>query len=263
MISGRMASKQTAKCSTIFWRSITVKDCHRAAYKWMSFFTPRLTRRSSYSSVAEALIILPLIPAKAGIQKIRWVPTSVGTRGSSLQGASTSPARHGRGHGRGVARFDAHIDDGDLTRVHRGNRFLQNASEIACLGHRTESRGALRSTHGGQIDLRVRHALADPLVFDRAIAGARHPLLMQFVIVEGAVIGKNEQQRNLVMHRGPNCGDAHQEIAVAADRDRQASRAFQRQRGANGNAGAAADPAAAVRADIIERLAEREPAVVP
>ena len=91
---------------------------------------------------------------------------------------SISPARHGRSHGRGVARFDAHVDDGDLTRIYRGNRSFQNAGEIACCGHRTKSNGALRSTHGGQIDLRVRHALADPLVFDRAVAGASHPLLM-------------------------------------------------------------------------------------
>jgi hypothetical protein len=59
------------------------------------------------------------------------------------------------------------------------------------------------------------------------------------------------------MHRGPQRGDAHQEIAVAADRDRQPPGALERQRRADRNAGAAADAAAAVGADIVERMAER------
>ena len=80
---------------------------------------------------------------------------------------------------------------------------------------------------------------------------------MQFVVEEGAVVGDHDQQRDVVMRRGPQRGDAHQEIAVAADRDRQPAGAFERQRRADRNAGAAADAAAAVGAEIVERMAER------
>ena len=65
------------------------------------------------------------------------------------------------------------------------------------------------------------------------------------------------------MHRGPHRVHAHQEIAVAADRDRQPAGAFERQRRADRNARAAADAAAAVGADIVERMLERHPVVVP
>ena len=70
-------------------------------------------------------------------------------------------------------------------------------------------------------DFRIGHALADPFVLDRAVAHARHPLLMQLVVIEGAIVGDHEEQRNLVVHRGPYSGYAHEKIAVAAQRDRQ------------------------------------------
>ena len=50
------------------------------------------------------------------------------------------------------------------------------------------------------------------------------------------------------MHGGPHRSDAHQEIAVAADREREPSAAAQRKRGADRLAGAAANAAAAVPA---------------
>ena len=81
------------------------------------------------------------------------------------------------------------------------------------------------------------------------VAQARHPLLMDLVVVERAIVGDHEQERNAVVRRGPDRGDAHQEVAVAADRDRQAAAALQRERGADRDARAAADAAAAVGAD--------------
>ena len=106
----------------------------------------------------------------------------------------------------------------------------------------------------GEVDVRLGDALADPAVLDRAVAHARDALLMQFVVEEGSIIGDYDQQRNVVVRRGPQRGDAHQEIAVAANRDRQPAAAFERQRRADRNAGAAADAAAAVGAEIIERM---------
>ena len=65
------------------------------------------------------------------------------------------------------------------------------------------------------------------------------------------------------MHRGPDRGDAHAVVAVAADRDRQPARALERERGADRVAGPAADAAAALGADVIERMVERPGGAVP
>ena len=83
----------------------------------------------------------------------------------------------------------------------------------------------------------------------RPIADAGDALLMQLVVEERAVVADHEQQGNAVMHRGPDRGVAHHEVAVAADRDRQPARALERERRADRIAGPAADAAAALRAD--------------
>src|SRR5262249_25641048 len=131
------------------------------------------------------------------------------------------------------------------------------------LGHWTKSGGALGTAHGGEIDFGIGHALADPFVLDRPIARARHSLLMQFVVVEGAIIGEHEKERYFVVYGRPDCSHAHQKIDVTADCDRQSSGAFERQRCAHENAGTAAAPAATIRTDIIERMTEGEPPVIP
>ncbi len=87
--------------------------------------------------------------------------------------------------------------------------------------------------HAGKIDVRLGDALSDPPVLDRAVTHACHALLMQFVVEERSIIGDHNQQRNVVVRRGPERGDAHQEVAVAAHGDRQPTAVFERQRGAN------------------------------
>ena len=62
---------------------------------------------------------------------------------------------------------------------------------------------ATKKLYGGEVDIRFGNPLADPAVFDRTIAHAGDPLLMQFVVEEGAIVGDDDQQRNAVMHRGP------------------------------------------------------------
>src|SRR5579864_823840 len=104
-------------------------------------------------------------------------------------GALISGARHRLRHDRGVARLDADIDHGDAAGVDFGDRLCQGRRQIGGLGDRAEAYGALGAAHGGEIDLRLGHALADPLVLDRAVAHARHPLLVQLVVIERAVVG--------------------------------------------------------------------------
>ena len=117
-----------------------------------------------------------------------------------------------------------------------------------------EALRALRACHASKIDVRFGDALADPPIFDRAIAHARHALLMQFVIEERSIIGDHDQQRNAVVRRGPQRGDAHQEVAVATDGDRQPAAVFKRQRSANRNARAAADASATIGTEIVEGM---------
>ena len=109
----------------------------------------------------------------------------------------------------------------------------------------------------------IGNPLANPAVFGRPVAHAGDAFLMQLVIEERAVIADHKQQRNAIVHRRPDRGHAHAEIAVTADRDRQAAGAFERQRRAYRNARPAADAAAAFRADVVERVAEWPRGSVP
>src|SRR4029077_17604531 len=92
-------------------------------------------------------------------------------------GVLISGARHRLRHDRGIARLDAHIDHGDAAGVDFGDRLFQGRCQINRLGDRAEAAGTTGAAHGGEIAFRLRHALADPLVLDRAVAHARHPLL--------------------------------------------------------------------------------------
>ena len=143
-------------------------------------------------------------------------------------------------------------------------RSLRQASARAGARPRpAQSRARPARAPSREVDVGIADALADPLVLDRPVAHARDALLVHFVVVERAIVGDHDQQRNAVMRRRPERGRAHQEIAVAADADRHAAGAVQRQRRADRDAGAGAEPAAAVRAEKIERMAERPPRAVP
>src|ERR1700693_2791176 len=199
----------------------TVNDTLSSAVTPSSAVPKRMTMSSTTSSAG------PLSVCGSGVTRL-----TVDTVAMVWPfGVLISGARHRLRHDGGIARLDADIDDGDVAGIDFGDRLLQRRREIGRLGDRAESDGALGTAPGGGVGLGLRHALADPLVLDRAVAHARHPLLVQFVVIERAIVGEHEQQRDLVMHRRPHRRDTHQEIAVAADRDRQATGALERQRG--------------------------------
>src|SRR5580693_1620582 len=102
-------------------------------------------------------------------------------------GVLISGARHRLRHDGGIARLDADIDDGDVAGVDFCDCFFQRRREIGGFCDRTEADGALGAAHGGEIDFGLRHALADPLVLDRAVAHAGHAFLVQLVVIERAV----------------------------------------------------------------------------
>src|SRR5271154_6227497 len=212
----------------------TVNDTLSSAVTPSSTLPKRMTMSSTTSNAG------PLSACGSGITRLL-----VDTAAMFLPiGVLISGARHRLRHDRGIARLDADIDDGDVAGIDFGDRLFQRRHEIGWLGDRAEANGALGAAHGGEIDFRLGHALADPLVLDRAVAHARHPLLVQFVVIERTIVGEHEQQRNFVVHRGPHRGDAHQKVAVAADRDRQAAGALECERRTDRNTRTAANAAA-------------------
>ena len=97
---------------------------------------------------------------------------------------------------------------------------------------------------------------ADPAILHRPSAQPRHALLVQLVVEERFVVGDDDQHRHAIVNAGPERGDAHQVVAVAEHRDRQPIAAAQRQRRADRHARTRADAAAAVEADVVERMRE-------
>ena len=126
-----------------------------------------------------------------------------------------------------------------------------------------ERDGPLRLRQCREVDVRIGHALADPLVLDRPAAHAGDTLLVQLVIEERAIVRDHKQQRDPVVYGRPQGGHPHQEVTVAADRHRQAAGSLQRQRRAHRDARSAADATATIAADEIQGVAERPPGAVP
>src|SRR4029079_487413 len=172
-------------------------------------------------------------------------------------------ARHRCGRGSGVAGLDADVDDGNRAGLDRGNGLRKARREIGDRVHRTEALRALRARHAREIDVGLGNALPDPAVFDWPIAHPGDTFLMQFVVEEGAIIGDDDQQWTALMRRGPERRHAHQEIAVAADRDRKAAAAFQRQCRGDRTARTAADAATAIRDARAERMIESPGCAIP
>src|ERR1700724_1439904 len=147
----------------------TVNDTLSSAVAPSSALPKRMTMSSTTSSAG------PLSACGSGVTRL-----AVDTVAMVWPfGVLISGARHRLRHDRGIARLDADIDDGDIAGIGFGDRLLQRHREIGRLGDRAEAYGALGAAHGGEVDFRLRHALAEPLVLDRPVAHARPPFLVQ------------------------------------------------------------------------------------
>src|SRR5439155_9045648 len=129
-----------------------------------------------------------------------------------------------------VARRDAHIDDAHRAVTRDLDSLFYRGRELRRLRDRTDAFGALRARHHREVDVRSADALADPAVLHRARAFLRDALLVQLVVEEGTVVGDEDETGNAVVRGGPQGGRAHQEVAVAHDRDGDPAAALQRQR---------------------------------
>src|SRR5256885_7549796 len=128
--------------------------------------------------------------------------------------------------------------------------------QLGEIGHGPDAERALRAGHRREVDVGLVDALADPLVLDRPAALVRHALLVELVVVEGAVVGNDEQARDAVVRGGPQRRDAHQEIAVAEDPRHHPAAVLERERSSHDHARTGADAAAAVAAKVVERVLE-------
>src|SRR5690348_11006500 len=167
-------------------------------------------------------------PSAVSKRTASWSATRMGASIAGLLALVAFGAGHGRHRGGGIAGRDADVDDGNMAVVDRGDRLFQHRGQVGDGLDRAEALRALRPRHRREVDVGFGNALADPAVLDRTVAHARDSLLMQFVVEEGAIVGDHDEQRDAVMRRGPDRGDAHEEVAVAADADGHAARAFQR-----------------------------------
>src|SRR5204862_4712975 len=157
---------------------------------------------------------------------------------------------------RRVAGLDPHIDDCDAAALDHIDAGAKRADTLVRAADRAEPLGALAARQGRQIRFGIGDTLADPTVGGRPVALPRHAVLVQFGVEGGIVVGDDDEQRDPVMHRRPDRGAAHQEIAVAEHRNRQPFAVAQCQGGADRHARAAADPAAAIAAERVERMAD-------
>src|SRR5581483_10065798 len=144
----------------------------------------------------------------------------------------------------------ADVEHRDAALVDLRDRLAQRGGEILRIFDRPLRPRAEPAAQGCEVNLRLEHRGADPSVLERALAMARHLALMLLVVHERTVVVDNREQRNLVVHRGPQRPGRHHHVAVAENHDREAALLVSRQRRADRRAGAVADAAADVGAQV-------------
>src|SRR5262249_44281468 len=127
-----------------------------------------------------------------------------------------------------IAGLAPDIDHRHLARFDRADRHLDGWNQIAGLHHGIESNRPLRPAEPRTIDVGIGNALADPAVLWWPIADAGDTLLMQLIVEERTIVADDHQERNAIVHRGPERGRAHAEVAVAADRGGRSPPALER-----------------------------------
>src|SRR5437588_9552693 len=130
---------------------------------------------------------------------MRRDPESTG----GLQRAWASAPRRRWAHVVVVARHHAHVDDAYIALAHKLNGPFQRRLQLGEIGHRPDAERSLRAGHRREVDAGFVDALADPLVLERPAALARHALLVELVVVDGAVVGDDEQARDAVVRGAP------------------------------------------------------------
>jgi len=167
------------------------------------------------------------------------------------------PLQDRRGGLGGVPGGDPRINDTDLAGAYRGDGLADRRHQpLRVLHWPMPAQPWLRAIVARSIS-GPRIACPIQRFFGRPAALAGDPLLVEFVVEERAVVGDNDQQWNFVADRCPQGGDSPSE-----NRRRRAPRpavgplpvSRQAERGADRHARPRADAAAAIGAEIVERV---------
>src|ERR1041385_1250449 len=153
-----------------------------------------------------------------------------------------------KGHVYFVSRASAHlhddIDQRRLSAFHHLDRIAQRLAQILRLRHGPRRPYTVRFRIRREIDGRLFDADAHRLVLYRTLAQYRHALLVLLVVVVRAVAIDDDQERNLVMRRGPERADRKEQTAVRLDVDAEFARALVRERRAERSGNTVAQAAA-------------------
>src|SRR5215510_682495 len=160
----------------------TVSETLSTAVSAPSGVSNRLVTRSTTRMASAGLL-----PA-ALWSRFNGVAAGMSSRSSRKVLLFGFPRHRGR-HCRCVARFHAHVDHRHMPLFDGGDRLLERRFELLHSGQRPEAQGALAARDRRHVDIGVADALADPSVLHWPVADARHPLLVQLVIEERAVVG--------------------------------------------------------------------------
>lgn len=142
----------------------------------------------------------------------------------------------------------ADVEDGDTALFDLADRPAERSLEVARADDRAFGPGSEAARHGGEVDRRVRHALADPGILGRAAAMMRDLDLMLLVVAPRAVVVDDDQQRDAVVDRRPQRARVHDEVSVPKDRHGELAFIAERQRRADRRSRTVPDAPAAARA---------------
>ena len=128
--------------------------------------------------------------------------------------------------------------------------------------HRPEAQCSLRASHAAR-SISGSEMRWPIHLFSTGRLRAERPFLVHLIVVERAVVRHDHQQRDPVVRRGPQRGHAHQEVAVAQDRDAAAGRCPARPAPRRPRCRGRRRSRRPRRAEIVERMAERPVSGVP
>src|SRR5262249_53957051 len=156
-----------------------------------------------------------------------------------------------------------HVHQRGLAALHGGVSALDRRLDLRGGGDRPLGDETPRGGELGGIDIRVLHRRAVRRAIHGAFVETRHLLEVHHFLVIGAVVVHHDQDRDLVMRRGPEHAGPVHEIAVVLDRHREDALVAVGERRADRRGRAVADTRAARAADEIIVLFRRPEILVP
>src|SRR3954452_17362202 len=155
-----------------------------------------------------------------------------------------------------LSRLHDHVDQRHVAPLNLRDRAVDRRSQLVRVLDRALGVAAEAAGQGGEVGRRVAHAHPDPGVLFGTVADLGDQLLVLLVVVVRVVVAYEAEQRQLVVHGGPQRLWGHQEVAVADHGDGQLAGVLVGQRHADRAARAVAQAAATALAAVLAWLVE-------